>query len=76
MQLSGGSSTHLLTLSPQAKDLYQRAILMSGCVYNPWAFGIQNEHLLIMFSLGIKRLFKINLYLTIAYFSLCSNGNG
>ncbi|XP_055702469.1 esterase B1-like [Phlebotomus papatasi] len=35
---AGGASVHYLMLSDLAKGLFHRAIVMSGTVYDPWAF--------------------------------------
>uniref|UniRef100_A0A336MGD9 Carboxylic ester hydrolase n=2 Tax=Culicoides sonorensis TaxID=179676 RepID=A0A336MGD9_CULSO len=34
---AGGASVHFHMISPLSKNLFSRAILMSGCVYNNWA---------------------------------------
>ncbi|XP_015838032.2 alpha-esterase like protein E3 isoform X1 [Tribolium castaneum] len=38
-QDAGGSSVHLLFLSPLTAGLFHRAIAQSGCAVNPWARG-------------------------------------
>jgi carboxylesterase type B len=36
---AGGSSAHLHMLSNHSKNLFKRAIAMSGCAYSPWAMA-------------------------------------
>ncbi|GAB0093838.1 hypothetical protein DMENIID0001_090200 [Sergentomyia squamirostris] len=36
---AGGASVHFLLFSDLAKGLFHRAIVMSGTVFDPWAFG-------------------------------------
>lgn len=36
---AGGASVHYHLLSPHSRDLYARAIMMSGTLFSPWAMG-------------------------------------
>ncbi|KAF0750324.1 Uncharacterized protein FWK35_00017165 [Aphis craccivora] len=36
---AGSVSVHYHTMSPQSTGLYQRAIMQSGCAFNPWALN-------------------------------------
>ncbi|XP_026805381.1 esterase FE4-like isoform X2 [Rhopalosiphum maidis] len=36
---AGSASVHCHTLSPQSTGLFQKAIMQSGCIFNPWAFN-------------------------------------
>lgn len=42
-QSAGASAVHLHTLIPQAKGLFQRAIVSSGSMFNPWAYTTRNN---------------------------------
>lgn len=52
LTISGGSATHLLTLSPKTEGLFQRAIIMSGCAYNPWALTVDLNHTAYLYKLA------------------------
>ncbi|CAH1163424.1 unnamed protein product [Phaedon cochleariae] len=39
---AGSASVHYLTLSPQTKGLFHKAIMQSGCALNGWARGKSN----------------------------------
>ncbi|CAG9864091.1 unnamed protein product [Phyllotreta striolata] len=39
---AGSASVHYLTLSPTTKGLFHKAIMQSGCAFNPWARGRRN----------------------------------
>ncbi|XP_069678766.1 uncharacterized protein [Periplaneta americana] len=49
---AGGSSVHYHLLSPMSRGLFQRAILQSGCVLNPWAFKTPDRNLRLAFRIG------------------------
>ncbi|CAI6342914.1 unnamed protein product [Macrosiphum euphorbiae] len=36
---AGAASVHCHTISPQSTGLFKKAIMQSGCVFNPWAFN-------------------------------------
>lgn len=38
---AGGASVHYLLCSDASKNLFHKAICMSGCILNPWAFSEQ-----------------------------------
>lgn len=42
-QSTGASSVHLHTLIPQAQNLFQRAIISSGSILNPWSRSAHNH---------------------------------
>lgn len=39
---AGSASVHYLLLSPLSKGLFHKAIMQSGCAFNPWAKGTKN----------------------------------
>ncbi|CAG9838419.1 unnamed protein product [Diabrotica balteata] len=39
---AGSASVHLLLVSPLTKGLFHKAIMQSGCAFNPWAKGTRN----------------------------------
>ncbi|XP_037812857.1 esterase B1-like [Lucilia sericata] len=41
---AGGASVHFMAVTEQTKGLFHKAICMSGCISNPWAFsGISTD---------------------------------
>lgn len=41
---AGGAAVHYLTLSPEAKGLFHKAISQSGSALNPWAYQTHPEN--------------------------------
>ncbi|XP_050441252.1 juvenile hormone esterase-like [Adelges cooleyi] len=41
---AGSASVHYHILSPLSKGVYQRAIMQSGCAFNPWAFNSKHKN--------------------------------
>lgn len=50
-QSAGGSSANFHVISPASRRLFQRAIVSSGSVLNPWAFTDQN-HINVLYNLA------------------------
>ncbi|KAL5241944.1 hypothetical protein ACI65C_009354 [Semiaphis heraclei] len=49
---SGSASVHCHILSPLSKGLFQKAIMQSGCMFNPWA--LNQKHIDSAFKLAYK----------------------
>lgn len=47
----GSSSANFHVISPASKGLFQRAIMSSGSVLNPWSYTDQN-HISVLYNLG------------------------
>ncbi|XP_022165143.1 bile salt-activated lipase-like isoform X2 [Myzus persicae] len=47
---AGSASVHYHTMSPQSTGLFQKAIMQSGCAFNPWAFN--EDHKVTAFKLA------------------------
>ncbi|XP_050438553.1 juvenile hormone esterase-like [Adelges cooleyi] len=41
---AGSASVHYHILSPLSKGVFQRAIMQSGCAFNPWAFNSKHKN--------------------------------
>lgn len=54
-QSAGASAVHLLTLIPQTKGLFRRAIISSGSMLNPWAYSNKNHTKILCKLLANKR---------------------
>lgn len=50
---SGAASVHLHMLSPWSRDLFQRAIVMSGSALSAWSYNLYQNHLEQIFNSGI-----------------------
>ncbi|VVC34997.1 Hypothetical protein CINCED_3A002934 [Cinara cedri] len=49
---AGSASVHCHLLSPLSKGSFQRAIMQSGCIFNPWAF--HEKHKEVAFKMAKK----------------------
>lgn len=57
-RFAGSASVHLQLLSPVSRNLFQRAILMSGTALNRWALSEEDDHMFDMFAISKSNRFN------------------